>query len=88
MSTGAHGVISVASNVAPEKMVSLVENLQAGSSTNAASIHHRLASLIQKLFYREQSDTCKGSSESAGFDTKCTQATPIQGSGNHCQTDQ
>lgn len=27
---------SVASNAAPEKMVSLVENLQAGSITNAA----------------------------------------------------
>lgn len=50
MSTGAHGVISVASNVAPEKMVSLVENLQAGSITNAASIHHRLASLFRNCF--------------------------------------
>jgi 4-hydroxy-tetrahydrodipicolinate synthase len=50
MSTGAHGVISVASNVVPEKMVSLVENLQAGSITNAASIHHRLASLFRNCF--------------------------------------
>ena len=50
MSTGAHGVISVASNIAPEKMVSLVENLQAGSITNAASIHHRLASLFRNCF--------------------------------------
>lgn len=50
MATGAHGVISVASNVAPEKMVSLVENLQARSVTNAASIHHRLSSLFINCF--------------------------------------
>lgn len=50
MATGAHGVISVASNVAPEKMVSLVENLQARSVTNAASIHHRLSSLFKNCF--------------------------------------
>jgi len=50
MATGAHGVISVASNVAPEKMVSLVENLQSRSVTNAASIHHRLSSLFKNCF--------------------------------------
>ena len=50
MATGAHGVISVASNVAPEKMVSLVENVQAGSVTNASSIHHRLSSLFKYCF--------------------------------------
>ncbi len=50
MATGAHGVISVASNIAPEKMVSLVENLQSRSVTNAASIHHRLSSLFRNCF--------------------------------------
>lgn len=50
MATGAHGVISVASNIAPEKMVSIVENMQARSVTNAASIHHRLASLFKNCF--------------------------------------
>jgi len=50
MATGAHGVISVASNIAPEKMVSLVENLQSRSVTNAASIHHRLSSLFKNCF--------------------------------------
>lgn len=50
MATGADGVISVASNIAPEWMVSLVENLKNGNITQAASIHHKLASLFINCF--------------------------------------
>lgn len=50
MMTGAKGVISVASNVAPELMVSLVEMLQVGNIEAARAIHHKLLPLFKNCF--------------------------------------
>jgi len=50
MATGAVGVVSVASNVAPAEMVSLTEALLADRMGEARSLHHRLSPLFRNLF--------------------------------------
>ena len=50
MATGADGVISVASNVAPREMVALVEALQRDDMQVARALHHRLSPLFRALF--------------------------------------
>ena len=50
MATGASGVISVASNVAPEEMVKLTEALLADRMPEARALHHRLSPLFKNLF--------------------------------------
>lgn len=50
MSTGAKGVISVASNIAPKPMVHMVEHLLKGEITEAAHIHHRMMPLFKGCF--------------------------------------
>ena len=50
MATGADGVISVASNVAPREMVALVEALQRDDMPKARALHHRLSPLFRALF--------------------------------------
>lgn len=50
MATGADGVISVASNVAPREMVLLVEALQRDDMPAARELHHRLSPLFRALF--------------------------------------
>ena len=50
MSIGAKGVISVASNLLPREIKSLVELAQAGDFAGAAKVHHRLFPLIKGLF--------------------------------------
>lgn len=50
MATGANGVISVASNVAPVEMVQLVEAMLADSLQEARELHHRLFPLMKALF--------------------------------------
>ena len=50
MATGADGVISVASNVAPREMVALTEAMSRGDLATARSLHHRLSPLFKALF--------------------------------------
>ena len=50
MATGADGVISVASNIVPEMMVSLVEAMRAGDLVKARGFHHRLTPLFNACF--------------------------------------
>lgn len=50
ISLGAHGVISVTSNVAPAPMAQMVAAARAGDTARAAEIDARLAGLHEKLF--------------------------------------
>lgn len=50
MATGADGVVSVASNVAPKEMVALVEALQQDDMVQARELHYRLMPLFKNLF--------------------------------------
>ena len=50
LATGADGVISVASNIVPEMMVSLVEAMRAGDLVKARGLHHRLTPLFNACF--------------------------------------
>ena len=50
MATGADGVVSVASNIAPREMVALVEALQADDMVKARAYHHLLSPLFKACF--------------------------------------
>ncbi|MBP5397684.1 MAG: 4-hydroxy-tetrahydrodipicolinate synthase [Bacteroidales bacterium] len=50
MATGAQGIISVASNIAPEKMVALTEALQKDDMATARKIHYALMPLFKACF--------------------------------------
>ena len=50
MATGAHGVISVASNIAPKEVTQMVEALQQGRLADARVLHHRLFPLFKACF--------------------------------------
>ncbi|MDV7402469.1 dihydrodipicolinate synthase family protein, partial [Arthrospira platensis SPKY1] len=50
MATGAEGVISVASNIDPETVSILVENIRQGNINISASIHHKLSPLFKACF--------------------------------------
>jgi len=50
LALGGHGVISVASNVAPEAVVSLVKSARAGDLAAARQWHFRLKPLVDALF--------------------------------------
>ena len=50
MATGASGIVSVASNVAPAEMVKLAEALLADNMPEARKLHHRLSPLFKNLF--------------------------------------
>ena len=50
MATGAHGVISVASNVAPKEVTEMVEAAQRGDYAAARVLHHRLFPLFKACF--------------------------------------
>ena len=50
MATGADGIISVASNVAPREMVALVEALQKDDMPAARALHYRLMPLFKACF--------------------------------------
>jgi 4-hydroxy-tetrahydrodipicolinate synthase len=50
MFTGAKGVISVASNVAPEMMVQLTGAIAAGNIQRARELHYKLTPLFRNLF--------------------------------------
>lgn len=50
MATGAQGVISVASNIAPALMVELTRLMKAGDLVKARELHHRLSPLFRDCF--------------------------------------
>ncbi|MBP5539367.1 MAG: 4-hydroxy-tetrahydrodipicolinate synthase [Bacteroidales bacterium] len=50
MATGAHGLISVASNLVPDKMVALVEALQKDDMATARKLHYALMPLFKACF--------------------------------------
>ena len=50
MATGAHGVVSVASNVAPKEVTEMVEAVQRGDYDSARALHHRLFPLFKACF--------------------------------------
>lgn len=50
MATGASGVVSVASNIAPEMVVRMVEAAQRGDFSAARQLHHRLSPLFRNCF--------------------------------------
>ena len=50
MATGADGIISVASNIAPREMVQLAEALQKDDMVTARALHHRLMPLFKACF--------------------------------------
>ena len=50
MATGADGVISVASNVDPQRMVQLVEALKVDNMAEARQLHYRLMPLFKTCF--------------------------------------
>ena len=50
MATGADGVVSVASNIAPREMVALVEALQKDDMPTARALHHKLMPLFKACF--------------------------------------
>lgn len=50
MATGAHGVISVASNAAPVEVSRMVDCLLEGNIAEARSLHHRLSPLFKNCF--------------------------------------
>ena len=50
MATGAHGVVSVASNVAPKEVTEMVEAAMKGDYDTARVLHHRLFPLFKACF--------------------------------------
>ena len=50
MATGADGIVSVASNIAPREMVQLTEALQKDDMVTARALHHRLSPLFKACF--------------------------------------
>lgn len=50
MSTGGHGVISVASNIAPAEVASMVHALQKEDMKTARALHHKLSPLFKNCF--------------------------------------
>jgi 4-hydroxy-tetrahydrodipicolinate synthase len=50
MSVGAHGVVSVASNVAPRQVARMVKAFAAGDAAGALKWHHQLYPLFKDLF--------------------------------------
>lgn len=50
MATGGHGVISVASNIAPAEVVAMVNSMAAGDIAAARAMHHRLSPLFKACF--------------------------------------
>jgi len=69
MSIGARGVISVAANLLPRDVKSLVEQALAGDFAGAARVHHRLFPLIKTLFMDGNPVGIKYAMSLAGKDT-------------------
>ena len=66
MATGAHGVISVASNIAPKEVTQMVEALQQGEMDRARALHHRLFPLFKACFVESNPIPAKAALEQLG----------------------
>ena len=66
MATGAHGVISVASNVAPKEVTQMVEAMQRGDLAGARALHHRLFPLFKACFVESNPIPAKAALEQLG----------------------
>ena len=66
MATGAHGVISVASNIAPKEVTQMVEAMQQGHLTQARELHHRLFPLFKACFVESNPIPAKAALEQLG----------------------
>lgn len=67
MSLGAKGVISVAANVVPNKMVQLVDAVKNKDLENAQKIHFEVAPIIRALFYETNPIPVKKAMELLGL---------------------
>ena len=66
MATGAHGVISVASNVAPKEVTEMVEAAMKGDYATARVLHHRLFPLFKACFVESNPIPAKAALEQLG----------------------
>ena len=66
MATGAHGVISVASNIAPKEVSQMVEAMQRGELEKARALHHRLFPLFKACFVESNPIPAKAALEQLG----------------------
>ena len=66
MATGAHGVISVASNIAPKEVTQMVEAMQRGELEAARKLHHRLFPLFKACFVESNPIPAKAALEQLG----------------------
>ena len=66
MATGAHGVISVASNIAPKEVTQMVEAMQRGELEAARELHHRLFPLFKACFVESNPIPAKAALEQLG----------------------
>lgn len=66
MATGAHGVISVASNIAPKEVTQMVEAMQRGELAKARVLHHRLFPLFKACFVESNPIPAKAALEQLG----------------------
>ena len=67
MATGASGVISVASNIAPAEMVALTEALLADNMPAARALHHKLSPLFHALFVESNPIPAKAAASLLGL---------------------
>ncbi len=67
MSTGAKGIISVASNVAPEPIVKMANLLTLGKTAEAAALHHKLMPLFKGCFIESNPIPVKAALSIAGL---------------------
>ena len=66
MATGAHGVISVASNIAPKEVTQMVEAMRDGKLEIARELHHRLFPLFKACFVESNPIPAKAALEQLG----------------------
>ena len=67
LSVGAHGVVSVASNLFPRAMVAIQKNFAAGRVAEAASLHQRFYPLFRDLFIDSNPGPIKHAMSYAGW---------------------
>ena len=69
MALGGHGVISVASNLLPQRVKALTDAASAGDFAQAARLHHALFPLFKAMFVETNPIPIKAAMELAGRDS-------------------
>lgn len=67
MATGAAGVISVASNIAPKEVANMTHRILAGDLANARKLHHRLWPLFKACFVESNPVPAKAALKTLGL---------------------